>query len=63
MSGWACYRPGMTFTERFLRCVWELLPLGHERSARVRHMLAPPRPDLAAYLADMLAEGKVGGAV
>ena len=46
----------------WIGCVWELPPLGHERSAWVRHMLAPPRPDLAAYLADTLAEGKIGGA-
>jgi hypothetical protein len=46
----------------WIGCVWELPPLGHERSAWVRHILSPPRPDLAAYLADTLAEGKIGGA-
>lgn len=42
-------------------CVWELGPFGHERSAWVRHVLAPARPDLAGYLADTLAGATVGG--
>jgi hypothetical protein len=41
----------------WIGCVWELAPLGHERASWIRHMLAPPRPDLAAYLADVLASG------
>lgn len=45
----------------WIGCVWELAPLEHERSAWVRHMLEPDRPDLAAYLADQLAPGPVGG--
>lgn len=47
-------------TRPWIGCVWELPPLGHERSAWVRHVLAPEQPDLAAYLADMLPEGKIG---
>jgi hypothetical protein len=43
-------------------CVWELAPFGHERSAWVRHILEPDEPDLPGYLADMLPEGKTGGA-
>lgn len=42
-------------------CVWELPPLEHERSAWVRHMLAPDVPDLDAYLRDVVADGPVGG--
>ncbi|MGH9187551.1 MAG: hypothetical protein ACRD0U_17335 [Acidimicrobiales bacterium] len=52
------------FTEMsrsWIGCVWELPPLAHERSAWVRHMLAPDEPDLEGYLADMLAAGPVGG--
>lgn len=41
-------------------CVWELPPILHERDAWVRHMLAPDRPDLDAYLADSLSEGTTG---
>ncbi|MBG0827877.1 hypothetical protein HS041_08875 [Planomonospora sp. ID67723] len=41
-------------------CVWELPPIEHERSSWVRHMLEPDRPDLDAYLADLLPEGPVG---
>ncbi|MEU8175658.1 hypothetical protein AB0C14_22505 [Microbispora hainanensis] len=41
-------------------CVWELPPILHERDAWVRHVLAPDRPDLAAYLADTLPEGTTG---
>lgn len=41
-------------------CVWELPPILHERDAWVRHMLAPDRPDLGAYLADTLPEGTTG---
>ena len=42
-------------------CVWELAPFGHERSAWVRHLLAPERPDLDGYLADFFPEGPAGG--
>jgi hypothetical protein len=45
----------------WIGCVWELAPLEHERSAWVRHLLEPARPDLAGYLADQLAPGPVGG--
>jgi hypothetical protein len=41
----------------WIGCVWELAPLGHERSAWVRHVLEPDQPDLAAYLADVLPDG------
>jgi hypothetical protein len=44
----------------WIGCVWELPPLEHERSAWVRHLIEPERPDLPAYLADALPEGKVG---
>jgi hypothetical protein len=44
----------------WIGCVWELPPLAHERTAWVRHMLAPDQPDIDAYLADYLTEGKVG---
>lgn len=47
---------------RWVGCVWELAPFGHERSAWVRHMLQPDEPQLAAYLADTLPEGTTGGA-
>ena len=42
---------------RWIGCVWELAPLGHERSAWVRHVLAPETPDLAGYLADLMPAG------
>jgi len=45
----------------WIGCIWELPALGHERSAWVRHVLAPAVPDLDAYLADSLAEGPTGG--
>jgi hypothetical protein len=38
-------------------CVWELAPLGHERTAWVRHVLRPQAPDLEAYLADVMPDG------
>ncbi|MCI4066536.1 hypothetical protein MRQ36_29855 [Micromonospora sp. R77] len=41
-------------------CVWELGVLEHERTAWIRHVLAPDRPDLPGYLADTRAEGPVG---
>ncbi|MFD7443192.1 hypothetical protein [Streptomyces sp. NPDC059909] len=44
----------------WIGCVWELPPIQHERDAWVRHMLAPDRPSLAAYLADSLTEGTTG---
>lgn len=44
----------------WIGCVWELPPLAHERSAWVRHVLDPDRPDLDAYLADVLPEGRIG---
>jgi hypothetical protein len=48
-------------TEPLIGCVWELPALVHERSAWVRHGLAPERPDVDAYLADVLPDGPVGG--
>ncbi|MYT74343.1 MULTISPECIES: hypothetical protein [unclassified Streptomyces] len=45
----------------WIGCVWELPPLLHERNAWVRHMLAPERPDLDAYVHDSLPEGTTGG--
>jgi hypothetical protein len=47
--------------QRWMGCVWELAPFGHERSAWVRHMLTPGRPDLAGYLADVLPAGTTAG--
>jgi hypothetical protein len=44
----------------WIGCVWELPPIGHERSAWVRHVLIPDEPDLAAYLSDTLPEGRIG---
>ena len=44
-------------TRPWIGCVWELAPLGHERSAWIRHMLSPARADLAGYLADVLPDG------
>ncbi|TKK86835.1 hypothetical protein FDA94_20465 [Herbidospora galbida] len=44
----------------FIGCVYELPPITHERDAWVRHVLAPERPDLAAYLTDSLPEGMTG---
>ncbi|MEZ0069515.1 hypothetical protein ABIA32_005560 [Streptacidiphilus sp. MAP12-20] len=41
-------------------CVYELPPIVHERNAWVRHVFAPERPDLAAYLADSLPDGTTG---
>ncbi|MGN9811714.1 hypothetical protein ACTMSW_20435 [Micromonospora sp. BQ11] len=41
-------------------CVWELGVLEHERTAWIRHILAPDRPDLDAWLADTRVEGPVG---
>jgi len=42
-------------------CVWELAPLGHERAAWIRHVLAPRTPDLDGYLADVLPDGSTEG--
>ncbi|MEV5972453.1 hypothetical protein [Streptomyces sp. NPDC051921] len=44
----------------WIGCVWELAPLGHERAAWVRHMLAAETADLDAYLADALTSGTTG---
>jgi len=45
---------------QLIGCVWELPPILHERDAWVRHMLAPERPDLTAYLTDSLPDGTTG---
>jgi hypothetical protein len=42
---------------RWIGCVWELAPLGHERSAWMRHVLDRETPDLAGYLTDVMPEG------
>jgi hypothetical protein len=44
-------------TRPWFGCVWELAPLGHERAAWIRHVLSPERPQLDAYLADVLPDG------
>ncbi len=49
-------------TKPWIGCVWELPPLAHERSAWVKHMLAPDQGDLDAYLADYLKR-RTGGTV
>lgn len=41
-------------------CIYELGVLAHERSAWVRHMLMPEKPDLDGYLADLLPDGPIG---
>lgn len=46
---------------RWIGCVWELAPLGHERSAWIRHVLARETPNLAGYLADVMSAGSVAG--
>ncbi|WP_377272809.1 hypothetical protein [Peterkaempfera sp. SMS 1(5)a] len=48
-------------TVPLIGCVWEVVPILHERDAWVRHVLAPDRPDPDAYLADSVAEGTTGG--
>lgn len=45
----------------WLGCVWEIVPIVHERNSWVRHMLEPDEPDLAGYLADYLPDGTTGG--
>lgn len=45
----------------WIGCVWELAPIGHERSAWVRHILEPDTPDLPGYLTDTFPEGMAGG--
>jgi hypothetical protein len=47
-------------SQPLIGCVWELPALVHERSAWVRHLLRPQRPELDGYLADWLPEGPVG---
>lgn len=39
-----------------MACVWELVAIGHENRAFVRHLLTEA-PDRAAYLADLLPDG------
>lgn len=46
--------------EPLIGCVWELPVLVHERSAWVRHVLQPERPNTDGYLADQLPAGPVG---
>ncbi|NUP52713.1 MAG: hypothetical protein HOW97_36135 [Catenulispora sp.] len=41
-------------------CVYELGVLVHERSAWIKHMLMPEKPDMDAYLADVLPAGPIG---
>jgi len=45
---------------QWIGCVWELVPLEHERSAWVRHILRPDAPDLDGYVADQHKPGPVG---
>ncbi|MDH6580633.1 hypothetical protein [Kitasatospora sp. MAP5-34] len=36
-------------------CVWELVAVGHERDAWVRHVLRPAEPDFGAYVASTVS--------
>jgi hypothetical protein len=47
-------------TGQWIGCVWELAPMEHERSAFVRHVLQPDRPDLDGWVADQYPAGPVG---
>jgi hypothetical protein len=47
-------------TEPMIGCVWELPTMAHERTAWVKHMIAPEVPDLAGYLADTMPRGSIG---
>ncbi|MGH8988091.1 MAG: hypothetical protein ACRDXC_05775 [Acidimicrobiales bacterium] len=51
----------MPLARPWIGCVWELAPIGHERSAWVRHILEPDTPDLVGDLADTYREGMTGG--
>lgn len=51
----------VTLSKPWIGCVWELPAIGHERSAWIRHILTPDRPDLDAYLEDTMAAGLTGG--
>ncbi len=44
----------------WIGCVWELAAIANEPSAWVRHMIAPPTPDLEGYLLDARAPGPIG---
>jgi hypothetical protein len=50
------------FDRRWIGCIWELAPFGHERSSWVRHILEPDLPDLTGYINDTLPVGRTGGA-
>ncbi|MEZ5218485.1 MAG: hypothetical protein R2705_23690 [Ilumatobacteraceae bacterium] len=50
----------VTIEQRWIGCIWELPPFGHERSAWVRHVFGSDEADLAAYVADVLPDGPVG---
>lgn len=45
----------------WIGCVWELAPFEHERSAWVHHMFERDKPNLDAYLTDVMPSGPVGG--
>jgi hypothetical protein len=51
----------MVLERPWIGCVYELAPLGYERDAWVRHMLAPDAADLDGYLADTMANGTTEG--
>lgn len=44
----------MVLDRPWIGCVYELVPLGHENDAWLRHMLKPSVPDLDGYLADSM---------
>jgi hypothetical protein len=51
----------VTLDRRWMGCIWEMAPFGHERDAWIRHMLVPDKPDLSGYVADQLPAGVVPG--
>ena len=55
LAGWEDLSDFVEAPSSARACIWELVPMAHERTAWVRHVVQPEQPDVAAYLADTVS--------
>ena len=55
IAEWSDLRTPMPAPANATACIWELVAIGHERDAWVRHVVQPEHPDFSAYLASTVS--------
>ncbi|WP_083753544.1 hypothetical protein [Actinosynnema sp. ALI-1.44] len=55
LAGWTELTVPVEAPGHATACIWEAVPMAHERDAWVRHVVRPERPDADAYLASTVS--------